>query len=117
MENLTLIDKIKQNAQLVISIAESQLDTRVGFDREGIEWLDGYIQRQHEQGDSANYEALISTLGSFFGECIINTYGGDWTHTEYGWSVAFDNGNAAFPFAKVGKHLEKRLRSRKSFLH
>lgn len=101
-----MIDRIKQNAQLVISIAENQLDTKIGFDREGVAWLDGYIQRQHEHGDPENHEGLISTLGSFFGECIIATYGGEWKQTEYGWSVTFENGNAAFPFAKVAKQLE-----------
>lgn len=106
LENQAMIDKIKQNAQLVIQIAESQLNTRIGFDCEGVEWLDGYIQRQHEFGNPENHEALANTLGSFFGECIINTYGGDWTHTEYGWGIGFDNGNAAFPFAKVAKQLE-----------
>jgi len=102
-----MTDLIKRNAQLVVSIAENQLGTRVGFDRQGVKWLDGYIQRQYEHGDVANFSGLINTLGSFFGECLISTYGADWTHTEYGWSVAFDQGNAAFPFAKVAKQLER----------
>jgi hypothetical protein len=101
-----MIDRIKQNAQLVVSIAEKQLDTKIAYDREGVAWLDGYIQRQHEHGDPKNHEGLINTLGSFFGECIIATYGGEWQQTEYGWSVTFANQNAAFPFAKVSKHLE-----------
>lgn len=101
-----MIEQIKHNARLVVSIAEAQLKTKIGFDREGVEWLDGYIQRQHEHGDGANFEGLVSTLGSFFGECIITAYGGDWQQTEYGWSVSFDDKNAAFPFAKVRKQLE-----------
>jgi hypothetical protein len=101
-----MIDLIKKNAELVVATAEKHLERKVGYDRDGVEWLDGYIQRQHEHGDPDNREALVSTLGSFLGECIIETYGGDWTHTEYGWSVAFDNGNAAYPFAKAAKQLE-----------
>jgi hypothetical protein len=101
-----MIDKIKENAKIVRQVAEKELDIRIGFDREGAEWLDGYIQRQHESGDSANFTGLTNTLGSFFGECIISTYGGAWTHTEYGWGIGFDHVNAAFPFAKVRKHLE-----------
>jgi len=101
-----MIEKIRQNAQLVAATAENHLDTPVGYDREGVCWLDGYIQRQHEHGDPANREALVNTLGSYLGECIIAVYGGSWTHTEYGWGVAYDNGNAAFPFAKVAKQLE-----------
>ena len=38
----------------------------VGYDdRPGSRWLDGYIQRQHEQGDPAKRDGLVSTLGSF----------------------------------------------------
>lgn len=101
-----MIDRIKQNAQLVVSIAENQLNTKIAFDREGVLWLDDYIQRQHEHGDPQNHEGLINTLGSFFGECIIATYGGEWQQTEYGWGITFGNQNAAFPFAKVAKQLE-----------
>lgn len=101
-----MLEQIKHNAELVISVAETQLDKQIGYNREGVEWLDGYIQRQHEHGDPTKFEGLANTLGSYFGECIIATYGGKWQQTEYGWGVEFENGNSAFPFAKVAKHLE-----------
>lgn len=101
-----MIESIKQNAELVISVASSELDVEVGFDLPGVEWLDGYISRQHEHGDPANRDGLVSTLGSYFGECIIQSYGGQWAQLDGDWAVRFDEKNAVFPFSKVSKHLE-----------
>jgi hypothetical protein len=100
-----MIDQIRRNAKLVQSVARDQLSVDVGFDRVAVEWLDGFVTRQHEQGSPDNVEGLVSTLGSFFGECIVRTYGGKWFQDEEGWCVRFDEKNAAYPFAKVEKHL------------
>ncbi len=105
-DNLSMVDRIRANAQLVLTVARDQLDTEVGFDEAGVRWLDGYIQRQHEQGNPANREGLASTLGSYLGECIIESYGGAWAEVDGSWCVRFDERNAACPFAKVGKQLE-----------
>lgn len=101
-----MIEHIRQNAALVQSVASEQLNVEVGFDRNAVEWLDGYITRQHEQGDPGNFAGLVSTLGSFLGECILHTYGGQWANDEHGWCVRFDAKNCAYPFAKVEKHLQ-----------
>jgi len=100
-----VLDQIQHNAELVQSVAKDELAVDVEFDRAAVEWLDGYVTRQHEQGDPKNIDGLISTLGSFFGECIVRTYGAQWATDEYGWSVRFDEKNAAYPFAKIEKHL------------
>ena len=100
-----MIDNIRHNAELVQSLARDQLNVDVNFDRAGVEWLDRYATRQHEHGDPDNVEGLVSTLGSFFGECIVHTYGGEWSQDENGWCVQFDENDAAFPFAKIEKHL------------
>ncbi|MBS0204773.1 MAG: hypothetical protein JSS49_17850 [Planctomycetes bacterium] len=67
--------------------------------------LDGFVTRQHEQGDPNNVKGLANTLGSFFGECIVQTYGGEWSEDENGWCVQFNEKNAVYPFAKTAKHL------------
>lgn len=100
-----MIEQIQHNAQLVQTVALNQLKVQVDFDRTGVEWLDGYITRQHENGDPNNFSGLVSTLGSFFGECIVRTYGGEWSESEHGWCIQFDEKNAVFPFSKVEKHL------------
>lgn len=101
-----MIEQIRENAELVQSVARDQLKVEVGFDRDAVVWLDGYIARQHEQGDPDNVDGLVSTLGSFFGECLVQTYGGDWHQDELGWGVRFSDQNVVFPFSKVRKQLE-----------
>ncbi len=39
-----MVDRIRANAQLVLTVARDHLDTEVGFDEAGVRWLDGYIQ-------------------------------------------------------------------------
>lgn len=104
-DNLSM-DRIRANADVVVSVAQKQLGQEVGYDLAGVRWLDGYIQRQHEQGNPANRDGLVSTLRSFLGECIIRSFGGEWIEVDGSWCVQFDDRNAAFPFAKVSKHLE-----------
>jgi hypothetical protein len=101
-----MADRIRANAELVVSIARKQLGEEIGYDEAGVQWLDGYIQRQHEQGNPANRSGLVSTLGSYLGECIIRSFGGAWAELDGSWCVKFDERNAACPFAKVGKQLE-----------
>ncbi|MEZ5307176.1 MAG: hypothetical protein R2684_08540 [Pyrinomonadaceae bacterium] len=100
-----MLERIKHNAELVRKVAGEQLDVEVGYDLAGVKWLDGYTQRQFENDKTENVDGLVSTLGSYLGECIVQTYGGTWAHSDYGWCVEFSNGNAVFPFAKIEKHL------------
>ncbi len=65
-----MIEHIEKNAELVQSVARDQLGVDVGFDRSAIEWLDGYVTRQHKSGNPDKVVGLVSTLGSFFGACI-----------------------------------------------
>jgi hypothetical protein len=105
-EDLSILEKIRANAALVVRIASEQLEENIGYDEAGVRWLDGYIQRQHEGGNASNHEGLVNTLGSYLGECIIHSFGGEWAEVEGSWSVRFDDRNAAYPFAKVAKQLE-----------
>lgn len=51
-------------------------------------------------------ESIVTTLGSFLGECIIRSFGGEWSMCDGAWCVRLDEKNAVFPFAKVAKQLE-----------
>lgn len=99
-------ERIRANAELVISLDAQQLAQTISYDEAGVLWLDGYIQRQHEEGAVANRDELTDTLGSFLGECIVQSFGGKWAEVDGPGCVRFDDRNAAYPFAKVAKHLE-----------
>jgi hypothetical protein len=48
-------------------------------------------------------------IGSYFGECIIHTYGGTWREHNGRWGIFFDDSNAVFPFSKVSKQFQDGL--------
>ena len=100
-----MIDQIRANAELVISLAKRDLGRIICYDQSGVEWLDGYIQKLHN-GKTPASEKLISVLGSYLGECIIRKFGGHWAEIDGNWCVQFDDQNAAFPFSKVAKQLD-----------
>jgi hypothetical protein len=104
-ENLSPHDMIRANADLVLAVAREDYGQSFGFDAEGVRWLDGYLQRLHEQGGVDDTETLCDRLGSYLGTCIIETYGGAWQETEHGWAVVLDGDLAVFPFNKTLKHL------------
>jgi hypothetical protein len=94
------------NADRVVAIAREELGVPVGFDQAGVRWLDDFIQRAHERGDAALRGQLVHTLGSYLGQCIVETFGGGWAEVDGAWGVRFDERHAVFPFAKVAKQLE-----------
>lgn len=99
-----VIKRIRANSARVLSMAKD-LGASVGFDQGGVEWLDGFIQRQHEQGNAEIRDNLTQVLGSFLGECIVRSFGGAWAKVNGSWAVRFDDRNWAYPFTKVSKHL------------
>ena len=104
-EDPSPLEMIRANADFVLKEAREQLGQDIGFDAEGVRWLDGFIQRRHDGGAIDDPPGLVNTLGSFLGECIARVYGGQWQETEHGWAVIVDGDLAVFPFNKVHKHL------------
>jgi hypothetical protein len=112
-------EAIQQNARLVIEKLGplSGLETRFGYNRESVEWVDGFIERQRLRPEvKANPEEMVQVLGSFLGECVLHTYGGEWREHDGSWGVFFDAGNAVFPFAKVRKQFDNGLEGGDSIL-
>lgn len=95
------------NADAVRTMARDKLGVSLHFDEGGVRWLDGFIERQRAGADEQSLNKLVSTLDSFFGECIRKTYGGRWEFdAEHStWRITFSEGNAVFPFNKVHKQL------------
>lgn len=99
-------DRIKANAELVRRVALENMNVEVSYDLDGVRWLDGFIDRQRDGATEEVKRKLSSTLGAYLGECIRQTYGGEWVqHPEFGWSVRMREGFSVFPFNKVRKQL------------
>ena len=101
-------EKLHANAELVRTVAKERLGVDVGYDEAGVRWLDGYISRQHESASDELKAKLVNTLGSFLGECVRHTYGGQWTSEAQSgyWLVQLSPGNCLYPFSKVHKQLQ-----------
>jgi hypothetical protein len=105
-ENPSPQEMIRANAEMVLASARDDLGQDIGYDADGVRWLDGFIQRRHDGGGVGDDPSgLTNTLGSFLGECIVQSYNGRWQETEHGWAVIVDGDLAVFPFNKVHKHL------------
>lgn len=102
-----LYEQIRKFADFVLSEArELTGDDEIGYNHAGVNWLDGIIQRQREVIDPKNFETLTNSFGSFLGECIIHSYGGEWTRDGEDIGVKLDGKNTRFPLAKTSKHHE-----------
>ena len=101
------IVRIRANAESVVHALASQTQFEFGFDSRSVEWLDGYINRMRSNTWSDNeLGQLVSNLGSYLGEAMIGTVGGEWAQDEHGWHIRWDERNRAYPFAKVAKQFE-----------
>ena len=99
-------EQLRENAELVLATARDDLEQDIGYNEAGVRWLDGYVQRMREHPDAEMKAALVSTLGAFLGQCLIETYGGMWVQHDGWWGVQFSAGNIAFPLSKVAKQLD-----------
>ncbi len=104
-ESLTLEEKLRLNAEMVIENLSQHAGFELGFNEESVEWIDGFIERQRaREGEPGG---LVNTIGSFLGECMCRKLGGEWKPQPNGQlAVEFSDGNAAFPFNKVQKHFD-----------
>jgi hypothetical protein len=99
------VEMIQANAELVIKTFAENNDVKLDYDEKSVEWMDGYIERNRLKWDAETAEKLSNVLGSFLGESIRRNYGGDWRQTENGLAIVFSDGNAAYPFNKIGKQI------------
>lgn len=100
---------LKANAEMTIQQLRPLSGIDFGYNGESVAWLEGYLERLRQSGglDSEDMKhRLTGVFGSFLGECIIRCHGGAWAQRAGGWCVAFDETNAAFPFAKVRKQMD-----------
>jgi hypothetical protein len=97
--------EIRANAEFVASVISSELGKEAGYGTDGMAWLDAFIQTQHESGDHHLYDQIVSTYGSYLGECIIDNIGGEWAIIDGAEAIEFDHNQHTFPFSGIRKHL------------
>ena len=103
---LSVPDKLRANADLVVRTMRDGFDTELSFDHAGVEWIDGYINDLRGVLAAERRPAVVDRLASFVGECIIRTYGGVWVEKEGWWGVRVSERIWACPFSKIEKQFE-----------
>ncbi len=115
MVELSPLEMIQRNAQLVIDSTYQQFGVTLGYDEDSVEWLDEHIEQLRDKNYPANDIAmLVNVLGSFYGECIRRQFGGEWQEYKGGFMLAFANGQMVSPFGKIMKQFEKGASSGES---
>ena len=99
-------EAILANAKIVRDWAKEQLDVDLALDGESVKWLDGYIERNREGFDAVTKDRMVSLFGSYLGEALIQSIGGEWQQYKGTWCVSIDENQRAFPFNKVAKQFE-----------
>lgn len=117
-------EQIRANVELVIGQLGPLSEIDFGLNRESVEWVEGFIERQRTRPDIDEdfVDGLVNTLGSFLGECIAANTGGrwEWSEEQQALGIVFPAGGiaspsaTAFPFAKVRKLFDHGLEAGQS---
>jgi len=73
---MTPLEMIRANADLAVQSAREQLRVSLSFDRSGVEWLDGHLNRLVGKLSPEAQDGVVNVMGSFLGECIVQAHGG-----------------------------------------
>lgn len=78
------------------------------FDAAAVQQLDRFIESQRVSLPAAEKEGVITALGCFLGECLVQTYKGAWAQGPDGTTGVGINQNSFFnPFFRISEQLEK----------
>ncbi|MBC6607030.1 hypothetical protein H8B13_09385 [Hymenobacter sp. BT188] len=81
-----------------------------GFDAAGVQRLSEFIEGQRAQLPEASREGVINALGCFLGECIAQTYQGEWATGPDGTTgIGLRDKLFLNPFYRVGQQLKHSL--------
>ncbi|MEZ5843467.1 MAG: hypothetical protein R3D27_06995 [Hyphomicrobiaceae bacterium] len=98
------LEAIRGNAAFVMAELSGVAERRLGYDRASVKWVEGFIERRRATSDEAMRDKLVSVLGSYLGEAIRETAGGEWREVDgHGLGIHFPNDQVCFPFTKVAK--------------
>jgi hypothetical protein len=103
---------IRKNAQKVIDSfgSLSKLGAKFGYNRDSVAWIDGFIEQLRGMNLTVDeVESWVQLIGSYLGECVIETYGGVWRKRDGALGVFFNESYGAFPFNKVRKQFKNGI--------
>ena len=109
--------EFKKYANMRIDLAKEAYDIDLGFNEKSILKLDDLIQNVldvFEKDDNLTLSAdhlngLVLLNGSFLGEAIRETLGGEWEETKQSWAIKISNISVGNVSIRVFGKVQKRL--------
>lgn len=111
-------ETFRRSAELFVLMVKGDEDIQLGFDLEGITYLDNRIQIDRQRELTKRERNIIRSLsGAFLGECYIHICDGKWQQddsdrpmpdgfTRDDWGVEFAGGMVVCPFGQVRNQFE-----------
>jgi len=97
-------ERLRETAELFVKLARDA-GQALEFDDAGIRWAAWYVDgiRPVEREDQRRVQAAL--VGSFVGEALIATRGGEWVNDEGEWSLRLGDGTRLYPFRQALTHI------------
>lgn len=95
----------RRNAVHVLKLAWTT-HPRIGFDRAGVRWLNRYIEQNRGVLTPELTAEFTQFMGCFYGECLIEEFGGSWQRSSDHLGVRMDRLGFTYPFNAVAKQIE-----------
>ena len=104
----TLSQVLSGNAEVFTAVVLDRYGVTLSHDREGVLLLERFLNTR--RGDMAEdaVTGLVDLAGSFLGESILQTHGGDWVDGHEHPFVEIEPGRLSDPFWMVESHLRHR---------
>jgi len=96
--------QFQQYAQIHIDTARQSFSVDLKYDEESILKLDDMIQSAWPEKPPVQIDNVILLFGSFLGEAIRHTLGGEWVKKEQGWGIKIGDATLMV-FTKIKKRL------------
>lgn len=112
------LETIHTNAELVVREMADLNGADLGYGKDGVAWVEGFIERQRGGLSPDSAHGLVNVLGCYLGEAIIAAVpAAEWAEDADGaLGILFPSGDMAFPFNKIEKQLADGLEAGESIL-
>ncbi|HOX97082.1 MAG TPA: hypothetical protein PL066_01850 [bacterium] len=97
-------NQFKQYSQIYIDTTKQSFGIELNYDEESILKLDNIIQESWPDKPPIQIDNVIVLFGSFLGEAIKQTLGGEWVETEQGLGIKIGDATIMV-FTKIKKRL------------
>lgn len=111
------LKELRRVSSLFIRGIEETFGRKLGYDIESLRQLDAIIQEGWDGQPPEKFDEVISSFGTYLGEVLTKTFGGDWVQSENHAELAVQlSGDLlVFPFSKMEKRFRNGMQDSISF--